>query len=377
MNVVVAPNAFKGTLSASEAARAIAEGVRECFPDAEIVQIPVADGGDGTVEALVSANHGEYRTADVEGPLGDPVAARYGLIDGGATAVVELATASGLSLVAAERRDPRRATTFGFGQLLEAARGQGVTRVLAGIGGSATNDGGAGIGQALGYRLVDAAGDDLPRGGAALARLDKIDPSGFRAAAWARVQVKVATDVRNTLLGAEGATAVYGPQKGADSQAVGELDAALARFAEVVERDLGKKVADIPGAGAAGGAGAGLVAFLGAELVSGAPLVVEAAGLDAALIGADLVITGEGRVDEQTAFGKAPGEVARRARAAGVPVLLLAGSKGTGWEALNGLGVASVVTLTEEGIDLQQAMNDPERMLSRAAVVACRRHSWT
>lgn len=377
MKVVVAPNAFKGTLTATRAAAAIASGVREVWPDADIVELPVADGGDGTVEALVSANHGEYRTADVEGPLGDPVAARYGLIEGGATAVVELATASGLSLIPAQRRDPRRATTFGFGQLLEAARGQGVARVLAGIGGSATNDGGAGMGQALGYRLVDTAGGDLPRGGAALARLDRIDAFGFRATAWARVQVKVATDVTNTLIGPEGATAVYGPQKGADPQAVRELDAALARFAEVVERDLGKKVAEIPGAGAAGGVGAGLVAFLGAELVSGAPLVVEAAGLDAALIGADLVITGEGRVDEQTAFGKAPGEVARRARAAGVPVLLLAGSKGPGWEALNGLGVASVVTLTEEGIDLQQAMNDPERMLSRAAVVACRRHSWT
>jgi glycerate kinase len=377
MRVVVAPNAFKGTLTAPQAASAIARGVGEVFPDAEIVEVPVADGGDGTVEALVSAHHGEYRSAPVDGPLGDPVEARFGLIDSGATAVVELATASGLALISAERRDPRRASTFGFGQLLEAARRDGPSKILAGIGGSATNDGGAGMGQAVGYRLLDGNGHELPRGGVALARLARIDPAGFDRAAWRRIHVKVACDVTNPLLGPEGASAVYGPQKGADPEAVRELDGALARFAQVVERDLGKKVADIPGAGAAGGAGAGLIAFLDAELLRGAPLVVEASGLDAALKGADLVITGEGRVDEQTAYGKAPGEVARRAQAAGIPVLLLAGSKGPGWEALNKLGVTAVVTLTEEGVDLQQAMNDPERMLSRAAVVACRRHSWT
>ena len=377
MKVVVAPNAFKGTLTAPQAAHAIALGVHEVFPDAEIVEVPVADGGDGTVDALVSANHGVYRAATVEGPLRDPVDASYGLIDAGTTAVVELATTSGLVLVAPNLRDPRRASTFGFGELLQAARSGGASKIIAGIGGSATNDGGAGMGQAVGYRLLDAGGRDLARGGAALARLERIDSAGFDRNAWRQVQVRVACDVTNPLLGPEGASAIYGPQKGADAEAVRELDTALARFAEVVERDLGKNVADIPGAGAAGGAGAGLVAFLDARLERGAPLIVGAAGLDAALTGADLVITGEGRVDEQTAFGKAPGEVARRARAAGIPVLLIAGSKGPGWEALNRLGVTSVVALTEEGIDLSQAMNDPERMLSRAAVVACRRHSWT
>ena len=376
MKVVIAPNAFKGTLTASEAADAIARGVREVWPDAHIIEVPVADGGDGTVEALVSARRGAYRTARVDGPLGDPVDARYGLIEDGATAVVELATASGLALIPPERRDPRRASTYGFGQLLEAARNDRASKLIAGIGGSATNDGGAGMGQALGYRLLDAAGRDLPRGGAALARLERIDPSGFHPG-WRSVQVMVACDVTNPLLGPEGASAVYGPQKGADPEAVRELDAALARFAQVVERDLGKKVADIPGAGAAGGAGAGLVAFLDASLVPGAPLVVASAGLDEALNRADLVITGEGRVDEQTAYGKAPGEVAKRAHAAGIPVLLLAGSKGPGWETLNSLGVTEVVAVTEEGVDLQQALNEPGRMLSRAAVVACRRHSWT
>ena len=374
MKVVVAPNAFKGTLTASQAARAISRGVREVFPDAEVIEVPVADGGDGTVEALVTANRGQYLTAHVEGPLGDPVTATYGRIGSGA--VVELAAASGLTLIPAERRDPRRTSTFGFGQLLLATRRPDTVRLIVGIGGSATNDGGAGMAQALGYRLLDAAGRDLPRGGAALARLERIDASRFEP--WApTVEVKVACDVTNPLTGPRGASAVYGPQKGADAAAVRELDAALARLAQVIERDLGKRVADVPGAGAAGGTGAGLMAFLDAALVPGAPLVVEAARLDAALAGADLVITGEGRVDEQTAYGKAPGEVAKRAQAAGVPVILLAGSKGPGWEALLRSGVGSVVTLTDGGSDIQQALNDPEGMLIRATVVACRSRKWT
>jgi len=373
--VVVAPNSFKGTLTATEAAAAIARGVREVFPQAEVVEVPVADGGDGTVQALVSANHGDYRTAEVEGPLGDPVSAQYGLIDSGRTAVVELATASGLTLIAPARRDPRRTSTYGFGQLLEAARRDGAGAIIAGIGGSATNDGGAGMAQALGYRLLDGDGRDIPRGGAALARLQRIEAADFDRH-WRSVAVKVACDVTNPLTGPQGASAVYGPQKGADEVAVRELDAALARLAEVIERDLGRRVAHIPGAGAAGGTGAGLVAFLDAELLPGAPLVVDAAGLDAKLLGADLVITGEGRVDGQTAYGKAPGEVAKRAHAGGIPVLLLAGSKGQGWETLTTLGVTSVVTLTEEGGNVQQALNEPGRMLTRAAVVACRTHPW-
>jgi len=370
VKVLVAPNAFKGTLTATQAAAAIARGVDEVFPDAEVVQVPVADGGDGTVEALVDAKHGEYRTATVEGPLGDPVEARYGLIDGGRTAMVELASASGLVLIDPSRRDPRKTSTFGFGQLLDAARRGGVATIIAGIGGSATNDAGAGMAQALGVRLLDADGRDLPRGGAALINLAGMDTSGLDPG-WRSVKVRVACDVTNPLTGPNGASHVYGPQKGADPATVEELDRALKRFGQVVGID------DLPGAGAAGGSGAGLVAFLGATLEPGAPLVVEATGFDVRLPGSDLVITGEGRVDEQTAFGKAPGEVARRASKGGVPVLLVAGSKGPGWEALYGSGVTEVVTLTEEGQDLQQALNDPGGMLQQATVVACRRHSWT
>ncbi len=375
MKVVVAPNAFKGSLSASQAAAAIARGVREVFPDAEVFEVPVADGGDGTVEALVSAHHGTYLTADVEGPLGDPVRATYGLIDARRTGVLELASASGLTLIPAERRDPRTASTFGFGQLLEAVRRTGAGQIIAGIGGSATNDGGAGMAQALGYRLLDSAGTDLTRGGAALARLERIDPAGFDPG-WRSVNVMVACDVTNPLTGPQGASAVYGPQKGAGDEMIRELDAALARFASVIERDLGKRVADVPGAGAAGGAGAGLIAFLDARLLPGAPLVVEASGLDARLRGADLVITGEGRVDSQTAYGKAPGEVAKRAKASRIPVLLIAGSKAPGWEALSDLGVTAVVTLDEEGDNLHQLMGDAGEMLRRAAVRACKERAW-
>ena len=375
MKVVVAPNAFKGSLSASQAAAAIARGVREVFPDAEVFEVPVADGGDGTVEALVSAHHGTYLTADVEGPLGDPVRATYGLIAARRTGVLELASTSGLTLIPAERRDPRTASTFGFGQLLEAVRRTGAGQIIAGIGGSATNDGGAGMAQALGYRLLDSAGTDLTRGGAALARLERIDPAGFDPG-WRSVNVMVACDVTNPLTGPQGASAVYGPQKGAGDEMIWELDAALARFASVIERDLGKRVADVPGAGAAGGAGAGLIAFLDARLVPGAPLVVEASGLDARLRGADLVITGEGRVDSQTAYGKAPGEVAKRAKASRIPVLLIAGSKAPGWEALSDLGVTAVVTLDEEGDNLHQLMGDAGEMLRRAAVRACKERAW-
>jgi glycerate kinase len=227
--------------------------------------------------------------------------------------------------------------------------------------------------QAIGYRLVDARGRDLPRGGAALARLERIDSSGFDAG-WRSARVMVACDVTNPLTGPQGATYVYGPQKGADPDAVRELDLALAHLAVVIERDLGKQVADIPGAGAAGGAGAGLVAFLDAKLVKGAPLVVDASGFDQALNGAALVITGEGRVDGQTAFGKAPGEVAKRARSSGIPTLLLAGSRGPGWESLSSMGVTSVVTLAQEadpeGHNLQVLMHDAAPALTRAAARA-------
>jgi glycerate kinase len=384
VRILVAPNSFKGSLSATRAATAIARGVREVIPDADVVEIPVADGGDGTVEALVGAHHGTYGWVNVEGPLGDPVHAAFGLIDGGRTAVVELASASGFELITAARRDPRKTSTYGFGQLLDAALKAGVEKVIAGIGGSATNDGGAGMAQALGYRLLDIAGHDLPRGGAALVRLERINSSGVQPG-WHSIRVLVACDVSNPLTGPLGASRVYGPQKGADEETVVMLDDALARLARVIERDLGVQVRDLPGAGAAGGTGAGLVAFLNAELVPGAPLIVEAAGLDRALAaGAGLVITGEGRIDSQTAFGKAPGEVAKRAQKVGIPVLFLAGTRGSGWDELEGLGITAVYTLDDEkaqdgGPDRQnlaQLMQHADQALTATAARAIRERRW-
>jgi glycerate 2-kinase len=344
--------------------------VRDAHPGAEVLEVPVADGGEGTVEALVAARGGELVTVRVRGPLGDPVDAEFGLIDGGRTGVVELAAASGLPLVPPDRRDPRVTSTYGFGELLEAARRRGVRRIIAGVGGSATNDACAGMAQALGFRLLDADGRDLPPGGLALAGLKRIDASGVDPG-WRGIEVEVAVDVTNPLTGPEGASAVYGPQKGATPDMVRELDAALSRFAAVIGRD----VADRPGAGAAGGAGAGLAHFLGARLTRGAPLVVDASGLDGALAGARAVLTGEGRVDAQTAYGKGPVEVARRARAAGVDAVLIAGSRGPGWEAVLTEGVTFVEALVEEGdpLPLVEAEARAADLLRAAAARACRR----
>jgi len=326
MRIVLAPNAFKGTLTAVEAAAAMAEGVRRVLPDADLVFIPIADGGDGTMEALIAATAGERRSLRVRGPLGEPVDAPYGLIEGGSVAVIEMARAAGLALVPPGRRDPRITTTYGVGELLQHAFEGGARRFIVGIGGSATNDGGAGMAQALGYHLLDAGGQELRAGGAALARLDRIHVGGVHGR-WSDAVVEVASDVTNPLTGPTGASAVYGPQKGASPAMVAQLDAALERLAAIVRRDLGCDVEGLPGAGAAGGLGAGLVAFTGARLRPGAEMVMEALRLDERLQGADLVLTGEGRLDDQTVrFGKGPAAVARHARAAGIPVIAIAGS---------------------------------------------------
>ena len=326
MRIVVAPNAFKGSLSALEAASAIAEGIRIAAPDADLVLVPIADGGDGTVDALVAAMQGERRRLRVRGPLGNPVDAEYGLIDSGSTAVIEMAKAAGLALVPKEKRDPRITTTYGVGELLQQAYDAGARHFIVGIGGSATNDGGAGMAQALGYHLLDENGLELPPGGLAVRRLARIHVGGVHAN-WKEAKLNVACDVTNPLTGPRGASAVYGPQKGATAEMVAELDGALHHFAEIIRRDLGVDVEQLPGAGAAGGLGAGLVAFLGARLQPGAEMVMEALHLDERLTGAQLVITGEGRLDSQTArFGKGPAAVARHAKNAGIPVVAIGGS---------------------------------------------------
>lgn len=360
MRIVIAPQEYKGTLTAAEAAAAMAEAVRRVLPGADILLLPLADGGPGTVAAIVAAAGGSTRTANVTGPLGEKVDAEWGLLDDG-TAVIEMAAAAGLLLVDEGARDPRVATTYGVGDLIRAALGAGCRRMIVGLGGSATNDGGAGMAQALGVRLVDVQSRELPPGGAALARLDRIDVSGIDARVSA-CEVLGATDVRNPLCGPEGASAVYGPQKGASPEVVRELDEALRHHAEIIERDLGVSVAGLPGAGAAGGLGAGLIAFLGATISPGIDVIAEAVRLAERIRGADLVLTGEGRLDGQTAFGKTVAGVARIARTEGVPVIVVPGALGEGWESILPL-VAAVEPATGDGEPARRLAVAVERAL--------------
>jgi glycerate kinase len=332
MRIVVAPQEYKGTLTAEEAAAAIADGVRRAIPECDIDEIPLADGGPGTVRAMVRATGGEFRTTNVRGPMSWKVDAEWGLLPDG-TAVIEMAAAAGLVLVPEEQRNPLIATTYGVGELIRAALDAGSRRIIVGLGGSATNDGGAGMAQALGAKLLDSRARQLALGGEALLELANIDTSGLDDRL-AVTTVIGATDVRNPLLGPGGATYVYGPQKGASEEDVPELEAALQNYADVIERDLGIRVHDVPGAGAAGGLGAGLIAFLGAELRPGFELVAKTVHLRQRIRGAELVITGEGRLDEQTQYGKTVRGVATMAREEGVAVIAVPGALGEGWESI-------------------------------------------
>jgi glycerate 2-kinase len=335
MRILIAPQEYKGTLTAAEAASAMADGSRRAMPDADLTVLPLADGGPGTVEALVGATAGSIRTTTVRGPLGAPVEAAWGLLPDG-TAVIEMAAASGLVLVTEAERDPRMATTYGVGELIRAALDAASPRLIAGLGGSATNDGGAGMAQALGARLLDDSGEELPPGGGALARLARIDVSALDPRI-AETETLGATDVRNPLVGPEGASIVYGPQKGATPDVAKEMDRALRRYADVIESDLGVRVADVPGAGAAGGLGAGLIAFLRASIRPGIEVVAEAVQLTERIRESDLVLTGEGKLDGQTGYGKTVAGVARLAQREGVPVFALPGALGEGWESVRSL----------------------------------------
>ncbi len=319
MLIVVAPDSYKGSVSALGVAQAMARGILRVFPEAEVRQIPIADGGEGTVDALVAATGGAIRNAEVTGPLGEKITAHWGILGDGRTAVIEMAAASGLPLVPPAQRDPRITTSFGTGELIRAALDAGLRSIIIGIGGSATNDGGVGMAQALGARFFDAEGHPLPPGGAALARLQTIDLSGIDARL-GEAQITVACDVDNPLCGARGASAVFGPQKGATPETVAELDAALAHFADCARQATGRDVALLPGAGAAGGLGAGLMYFTAAKLRPGVEIVLEAVGFADLVEDAAFVVTGEGRTDFQTAFGKAPVGVAKLAKRFGIPV---------------------------------------------------------
>ena len=371
MKILLAPDSFKGSLSAAQAAAAMAAGVRRARPDAEIVLLPLADGGEGTVEALVLATGGQRKTLRVTGPLGEPVEAMYGLLGpDGKTAVIEMAAAAGLPLVPPDRRDPRRTTTWGAGELLRRVAEAGARRIIVGLGGSATNDGGAGALQALGVRFLDAGGQSLPAplGGADLARLARIEAADLPAL-FAGVEIVIASDVTNLLLGPIGASAVYGPQKGADAATVAELDAALTNYAAVLRRDLGKDVSGLPGAGAAGGMGAGLMAFLDARMQSGIDLVLDAARFEAQAAGADWLLTGEGRIDAQTLHGKTIMGVLGRCRPLGIPVVAFGGAVDDGaGEPLAAAGLRVAFPIISGPMSLEDAMRDAGALLTQAVV---------
>ena len=371
MLIVVAPDSYKGSVSALGVAQAMERGILRVFPQAKVRQVPIADGGEGTVDALVAATGGEIRHAEVTGPVGDKLTASWGILGDGRTAVIEMAAASGLPLVPAQQRDPRTTTSFGTGELIGAALDAGLRKIIIGIGGSATNDGGVGMAQALGIRFSGNDGNELPAGGAALAGLQRIDLDGIDQRI-GEAEITVACDVDNPLCGARGASAVFGPQKGATPEMVAELDAALAHFAACARDATGRDVALLPGAGAAGGLGAGLMFFTAAKLRPGVEIVLDAVGFADVVKDAAFVVTGEGRTDFQTAFGKAPVGVAKLAKRFGVPVYCLSGGLGDGADDVLAQGIAAVISICERPMSLEQCMRAGEALIESAAARLCR-----
>ena len=366
MRVVIAPDSFKGCLSALEVAFALRRGVQRVYPDSDIDLIPMADGGEGTVEAILCAVSGEKIKIQVTDPLGRPIEAAYALIDEGETALIEMASASGLTLLSPQERNPRVTSTHGTGLLISDALDRGVKKILLGIGGSATNDGGAGLAVALGVKLLDAKGEKLPQGGAVLEQLVTIDISGLDPRL-GKVQIEVACDVQNPLCGPEGASAVYGPQKGAKPEDISVMDSALQNFGEVLSRVSNTNLLELVGGGAAGGLGAGVVGFLGAKLRPGSQMVLEVANADEKIKHADLVLTGEGRTDFQTAYGKVPVGVAALAQKYSVPVLCISGCVEGSPDCLSDFGVATCFSVAEGPATLDEAFLKAEEQLERAA----------
>ena len=366
MKIVIAPDSFKGSLTALQVAAAIEVGLRRVFPDAAIEKVPMADGGEGTVQSLVDATGGEILTAQVLDPLGNLINAQYGVLGDGITAVIEMAAASGLTLVPPDKRDPRVTTTHGTGELIRAALAHGCRKLIIGIGGSATNDGGAGMAQALGAKLLTASSDQIERGGGSLATLNLIDLSELDPRI-AETETVVACDVNNPLAGEQGASYIYGPQKGATPEMIEVLDANLAHFDKIVQRDLGKSVGNVPGAGAAGGLGAGLMAFLEASLKSGIEIVTEATQLSKRFAGADLVITGEGQINFQTVFGKTPVGVAKVAKTHNIPVIAIAGSIADNSDGVYEAGIDAMIDIVPEPMPLETAIENATTLIETAA----------
>ncbi len=369
MKIIVVPDSFKGSLSAIQAATAIERGIQNAAPrkekPVEIIKIPMADGGEGTVEAIISAIGGRIVTATVLNPLGQATESFLGILPNN-TAVIEMAAASGLNLIEPHLRNPLLTTTYGTGQLIQAALDNDCTDIIIGVGGSATNDGGVGMAQALGIKFTDENGSPLAFGGGMLDQLRHIDISGLDPRA-KKVRFTVASDVKNPLCGSEGASAVYGPQKGATPEMVALLDQNLRHLAKVIQNHLGVDITEIPGSGAAGGLGGGLMAFLGAKLQSGIKIIMELTSFEEKLRDADLIITGEGATDFQTLFGKVPFGVAQVAKEYGKPVICISGSLGIGYEKLADAGIVAFFSIVDRPMALEEAMARGEALLEKTA----------
>ena len=366
MKIIVAPDSFKGSLSAIEAANAMEKGIKKAFPEAETVLLPIGDGGEGTMETLVAATDGIVKTVSVTAPLGNQVEAAYGVLGDGETCVIEMASASGLHLVADGMLKPLKATTYGTGELIRQALDAGFSSFIIGLGGSATNDGGAGMLQALGARLLDGRGNEIGYGGGELEKIQKIDLDSFDK----RIKdcsFVIASDVQNPLIGPEGASAVFGPQKGAGAEDVDLLDDNLSHWADEIFTATGIKLHNKAGAGAAGGIGGAFQAFFPVEMKRGVDVVLHYIQLDRELAETDLVITGEGKVDNQTAFGKTPLGVAQMAKNRNVPTIIIAGSVGAGVDVLYDFGVISINSMINNPMTLKEAMENAGELLEFSA----------
>lgn len=364
MKIVIAPDSFKESMTAQKACDAIERGLKKIIKNAEFIKVPMADGGEGTTQSLVDATGGKFYHTESTGPLGEKVNSVFGILGDGKTAILEMASTSGLEIVPREKRNPMLTTTFGTGELIKKAIDMGVSTVLIGIGGSATNDGGAGMIQALGGKLLDKNGNQIGFGGGKLSEIERIDLSEVDERL-KNIKIIAACDVQNPLTGPTGASHIFGPQKGADKEMVEILDENLKHFAEIIRKDLGKDIENVPGAGAAGGLGAGLMAFLSAELKKGIDIVIEYSKLEEKMNGVSLVITGEGSIDGQTRFGKTPYGVAKTAKKHNIPVVALAGNVGKDTDILYDFGFDAVFSIMPGVQNLETALKHGEENLER------------
>ena len=366
MKIVIAPDSFKGSISVKDAALSIKKGILKVYKETDVVCVPMADGGEGTVQPIVDATGGKIIYTKVQGPLFREVDAFYGILGDGRTAVIEMAAASGLPLISENEKNPMIASTYGTGELIKHALDKGCDRIIMGVGGSATNDGGQGMAKALGVRFLDKLGDDIGYGGGSLDKLYSIDVSEMDKRI-KNCEVILACDVENPLCGPTGATYTFGPQKGAKEELLEILDKNLAHYAEVVKSTFNIDIKDYPGAGAAGGLGGGAMVFLNAKMRKGVELVIEAVALDERVKDADLVITGEGMMDYQTQFGKTPFGVAKTAKKYGIPVIALVGKIGDGADAMYDLGIDSIFSIIDGPMSLEEAMTKGGKLLEDAA----------